>query len=88
MGRPAGLPWFGQAVAPASLLVNPNRFSYRVDPPGQAGFNNTGDKGQSIRVCMAFPASLFESVVMVAFQSAFRAKMYQNDVFLFFKNYF
>jgi hypothetical protein len=37
---------------------------------------------------MAFPASLFESVVMVAFQSAFRAKMYQNDVFLFFKNYF
>jgi hypothetical protein len=37
---------------------------------------------------MTFPASLFESMVMIAFQSAFRAKMYQNDVFLLFKNYF
>jgi len=34
-----------------------------------------------------FP-SLFGSVVAVAFQIAFRAKMHVNDVFLFFKNHF
>jgi hypothetical protein len=28
------------------------------------------------------------SVVAVAFQIAFRAKMHANDFFLFFKNYF
>ena len=27
-------------------------------------------------------------VVVVAFQSVFRAEMHQNDVFLFLKNYF
>jgi len=27
-------------------------------------------------------------VVAVAFQSVFHAEMHQNDVFLFFKNYF
>jgi hypothetical protein len=27
-------------------------------------------------------------VVVVVFQITFRAEMYQNDVFLFFKNYF
>jgi hypothetical protein len=32
--------------------------------------------------------NMFESVVVVVFQSVFRAEMYQNDVFLFFKNYF
>jgi hypothetical protein len=31
---------------------------------------------------------LFDSVVAVAFQIAFRAKIYANDVFLFFKNHF
>jgi len=31
---------------------------------------------------------LFGSVVAVAFQIAFRAKMHANDFFLFFKNYF
>jgi len=31
---------------------------------------------------------LFGSVVAVAFQITFRAKMHANDVFLFFKNYF
>jgi hypothetical protein len=31
---------------------------------------------------------MLESVVAVAFQSAFRAEMHQNDFFLFFKNYF
>jgi hypothetical protein len=30
----------------------------------------------------------FGSVVAVAFQIAFRAKMHANDVFLFFKNHF
>jgi hypothetical protein len=32
--------------------------------------------------------SVFGSVVAGAFQITFRAKMYVNDVFLFFKNYF
>ena len=27
-------------------------------------------------------------MIAIDFQSAFRAEMYQNDVFLFFKNYF
>jgi hypothetical protein len=31
---------------------------------------------------------LFGSVVAVAFQITFRAKMYANNFFLFFKNYF
>jgi hypothetical protein len=31
---------------------------------------------------------VFESVVAVTFQITFYAKIYQNDVFLFFKNYF
>jgi hypothetical protein len=31
---------------------------------------------------------LFGSVVAVAFQIAFRAKMHADDFFLFFKNYF
>jgi len=33
-------------------------------------------------------SGLFGSVVAVAFQIAFRAKMHANDVFLFFKNHF
>jgi hypothetical protein len=28
---------------------------------------------------------MFESVVVITFQSAFRAEMHQNDIFLFFK---
>jgi len=35
--RSLGFDW---AVAPAGLLVNSDRSSHRVDPPGQAGFNN------------------------------------------------
>jgi hypothetical protein len=31
---------------------------------------------------------LFESVIMVAFQNIFRLKIYQNNIFLFLKNYF
>jgi hypothetical protein len=31
---------------------------------------------------------VFGSVVAGAFQITFRAKMHENDVFLFFKNYF
>jgi hypothetical protein len=41
-GRPVGSPGFGRAVATAGLLLNPDRFSHRVDPPGRAGFNNSG----------------------------------------------
>jgi len=32
--------------------------------------------------------SVFDSVVAVAFQIAFRAEIHANDVFLFFKNHF
>jgi len=32
--------------------------------------------------------SVFGSVIVVVFQIAFRAEIYANDVFLFFKNYF
>jgi len=32
--------------------------------------------------------SVFDSVVAVTFQIAFRAEIHANDVFLFFKNYF
>jgi hypothetical protein len=36
-----------------------------------------------------FPSSrVFGSVVVVAFQIAFRAEIHANDVFLFFKNHF
>jgi hypothetical protein len=31
---------------------------------------------------------IFDSVVVVAFQIAFRAEIHANDVFSFFKNYF
>ena len=34
-------PGFDRVIAPAGLLVNSGRFSYRVDLPGRAGFNNT-----------------------------------------------
>jgi len=37
---------------------------------------------------MSVHSGLFGSVVAVAFQIAFRAKMHVNDIFLFFKNYF
>jgi hypothetical protein len=33
-------------------------------------------------------SSVFDSVVVVAFQIAFRAEIHVNDVFSFFKNYF
>jgi len=32
--------------------------------------------------------SVFGSVVMVIFQIAFHSEIYQNNTFLFFKNYF
>jgi len=44
-----------------------------------------GESG-SCRLRTARDASY--SVVAVAFQIAFRAKMHANDVFLFFKNHF
>jgi hypothetical protein len=40
-GRPVGSPGFGRAVATAGLLLNPDRSSHRVDPPGRAEFNNS-----------------------------------------------
>jgi len=32
--------------------------------------------------------NVFESVIVVIFKSVFHTEMYQNNVFLFFKNYF
>jgi hypothetical protein len=37
---------------------------------------------------MVFPASLFGRVVVVAFQSAFRVEMYQNNIFFIFLKLF
>jgi hypothetical protein len=34
------------------------------------------------------PKRVFGSVVVVAFQIAFRVEIHANDVFLFFKNHF
>jgi hypothetical protein len=34
------------------------------------------------------PSRVLGNAVAVVFQSAFRAEMHQNDIFLFFKNYF
>jgi hypothetical protein len=31
---------------------------------------------------------MFENVVTIAFQSTFYFEVHQNDIFLFFKNYF
>jgi hypothetical protein len=31
---------------------------------------------------------MFGSMVVVAFEGAFHLEMYQNNIFLFFKNYF
>jgi hypothetical protein len=33
-------------------------------------------------------SSVFDSVIVDAFQITFRAKIHVNDAFLFFKNYF
>ena len=33
-------------------------------------------------------AILFDSVVAIAFQNVFYVEMHQNNIFLFFKNYF
>jgi hypothetical protein len=43
-------------------------------------------RGQSLM--QSLELGLFGSVVAIAFQIAFRAKMHANDVFLFFKNHF
>jgi hypothetical protein len=37
---------------------------------------------------LAIAEGVFGSVVMVVFQSAFHSEMHQNNIFLFFKNYF
>ena len=34
------------------------------------------------------PDRVFESVIVVAFQSAFHSKKHANNIFLFLKNYF
>jgi hypothetical protein len=41
-GSRSASPGFGQVVATTGLLLNPDRSSHRVDPPGRAGFNNSG----------------------------------------------
>jgi hypothetical protein len=48
----------------------------------QEANHDDGDGGNDALVMV------FGSVVVVAFQIAFRAEIHANDVFLFFKNYF
>ena len=43
---------------------------------------------QSILFFLKETKSVFDSVVVRAFEITFRAKMHANDVFSFFKNYF
>jgi hypothetical protein len=40
------------------------------------------------RIILLTTSRVFGSVVVVAFQIAFRAEIHANDVFLFFKNHF
>jgi len=51
MGRPARLPEFCRVVALSGLLSYPDRFSHRVEPLGQSGFNNNDfyDDGRDMR---------------------------------------
>jgi hypothetical protein len=49
--------------------------------------SNNGNKLEVLNLIMLIKC-LFESMVAVVFQSTFHAKMHQNDVFSFFKNYF
>ena len=51
-GQPAGSPGCGRAVAAAGLLLNPDRSSHRVDPPGRAGFNNSGNNCSNRLCCL------------------------------------
>ena len=52
-GHPgSGSPRFGRAVATAGLLLNPDRSSHRVDPPGRAGFNNSGNNCSNRLCCL------------------------------------
>jgi hypothetical protein len=51
--------------------------------------NNIFELASFWLACTSFKTKgLFGSVVAIAFQIVFRAKMHVNDVFLFFKNYF
>ena len=58
---------------PCFSFVMVARLKYLTDPP--VVINTCCQSGIKI-------------VVAVAFQNAFRAEIYQNDVFLFFKNHF
>jgi hypothetical protein len=44
--------------------------------------------GEAIQAKARMSKRVFGSVVVVAFQIAFRAEIHVNDVFLFFKNHF
>jgi hypothetical protein len=45
-------------------------------------------KVEDVIFCPFVLSSVFGSVVVVAFQIAFRAEIHVNDVFSFFKNHF
>ena len=64
-----------------SFVTKPNtRFS--------TPFNNRGSHHNAKRSLKMTSTGLFGSVFTVAFQSAYRTEIHQNDVFLFFKNHF
>jgi len=48
MGRPVGFTVFGRAVFPASLLLNLDRSSHRINPSSRAKFNNNHPNRNSV----------------------------------------
>jgi hypothetical protein len=50
MGQPAGSTGFCWVVAPDGFLVNSDRSSHRVDPPGRSEFKNYAQKQERLKV--------------------------------------
>jgi hypothetical protein len=48
----------------------------------------SNNRGNKLHYIITYTKNVFESVVAVVFQNIFHSKIYQNNIFLFFKNYF
>jgi hypothetical protein len=60
-----------------------------VQPPASDSHGETNHNWPITCLCLLTKqVRVFGSVVVVAFQIAFRAEIYANDVFSFFKNHF
>ena len=62
-GQPTGSPGFGRAVTTAGLLLNPDRSSHQIDPPGRARFNNSAARNRKVQ-CLQL---LLESIKLIYF---------------------